>query len=307
MFDVTSRITYKNVPNWHRDLTRVCEDIPIVICGNRADIKDRKVKPKQITFHRRKNLQYFDLHSQRKSVWNLGRPFLHLARKLSGDDNLHFVELPIPLEGNGNALVARDLSEQNVLDKLVTAHNNGDHVMVQICYDFIDWQAPTWKSKSACLDFFLEMVQVAQTSPETWKRRFRNRITTPAVPSPDGNCKSIVPSLAYLCMKMAPWDWSVAPRDWSLGLEILDKIVELHCRGAKKETLSPYFQLISSKRQTCKEMLEDDNFWLQLRNVCKDNPLLWDLSVENLLCLPELELLRIHVPDDDDEDDDEDL
>jgi GTPase SAR1 family protein len=30
MFDVTSRITYKNVPNWHRDLTRVCENIPIV-------------------------------------------------------------------------------------------------------------------------------------------------------------------------------------------------------------------------------------------------------------------------------------
>ena len=25
MFDVTSRITYKNVPNWHRDLERVCD------------------------------------------------------------------------------------------------------------------------------------------------------------------------------------------------------------------------------------------------------------------------------------------
>ena len=32
MFDVTSRITYKNVPNWHRDLERVCENIPIVLC-----------------------------------------------------------------------------------------------------------------------------------------------------------------------------------------------------------------------------------------------------------------------------------
>ncbi|CAN0345427.1 unnamed protein product, partial [Ectocarpus sp. 13 AM-2016] len=36
MFDVTSRITYKNVPNWHRDLTRVCEHIPIVLCGNKV-------------------------------------------------------------------------------------------------------------------------------------------------------------------------------------------------------------------------------------------------------------------------------
>jgi GTP-binding nuclear protein Ran len=41
MFDVTSRITYKNVPNWHRDLTRVCENIPIVLCGNKVEIKVR--------------------------------------------------------------------------------------------------------------------------------------------------------------------------------------------------------------------------------------------------------------------------
>ena len=57
MFDVTSRVTYKNVPNWHRDLVRVCEGIPIVLCGNKVDIKDRKVKAKSITFHRKRNLQ----------------------------------------------------------------------------------------------------------------------------------------------------------------------------------------------------------------------------------------------------------
>jgi len=57
MFDVTARITYKNVPNWHRDLVRVCENIPIVLCGNKCDVKDRKVKAKSIVFHRKKNLQ----------------------------------------------------------------------------------------------------------------------------------------------------------------------------------------------------------------------------------------------------------
>lgn len=62
MFDVTSRVTYKNVPNWHRDLVRVCENIPIVLCGNKVDIKDRKVKAKTITFHRKKNLQVLKLH-----------------------------------------------------------------------------------------------------------------------------------------------------------------------------------------------------------------------------------------------------
>lgn len=52
MFDVTGRITYKNVPVWFRDLMRVCENIPIVLVGNKVDVKERKVKVKQINFHR---------------------------------------------------------------------------------------------------------------------------------------------------------------------------------------------------------------------------------------------------------------
>ncbi|WP_411025011.1 hypothetical protein, partial [Salmonella sp. s54836] len=92
MFDVTSRVTYKNVPNWHRDLVRVCENIPIVLCGNKVDIKDRKVKPKNITFHRKKNLQYYDISA--KSNYNFEKPFLYLARKLVGDPNLEYVEAP---------------------------------------------------------------------------------------------------------------------------------------------------------------------------------------------------------------------
>ena len=49
MFDVTSRVTYKKVPNWHRDLVRVCENTPIMLCGNKVDIKDRKVKANQLS------------------------------------------------------------------------------------------------------------------------------------------------------------------------------------------------------------------------------------------------------------------
>lgn len=92
MFDVTSRITYKNVPNWHRDLTRVCENIPVVLCGNKVEIKDRKVKAKQITFHRKKNLQYYDISA--KSNYNFEKPFLWLARKLAADNQIQFVEAP---------------------------------------------------------------------------------------------------------------------------------------------------------------------------------------------------------------------
>lgn len=93
MFDVTSRITYKSVSVWHRDLTRVCENIPIVLCGNKVDVKDRKVKPKHIVFHRKKpNIQYYDISA--KSNYNFEKPFLWITRKLTGNQNVKFVAEP---------------------------------------------------------------------------------------------------------------------------------------------------------------------------------------------------------------------
>jgi GTP-binding nuclear protein Ran len=90
MFDVTSRITYKSVPNWYRDLTRVCENIPIVLCGNKVEMKDRKVKAKQITFHRKKNIQYYEISA--KTNHNFEKPFLYLTKKLTGRENIEFVQ-----------------------------------------------------------------------------------------------------------------------------------------------------------------------------------------------------------------------
>jgi GTP-binding nuclear protein Ran len=92
MFDVTARTTYKHVPNWYRDLTRVCDNIPICLVGNKVDIKDRKVKARQVVFHRKRNLPYYDISA--KSNFNYEKPFLWLARKLVGRDDLVFTEAP---------------------------------------------------------------------------------------------------------------------------------------------------------------------------------------------------------------------
>jgi GTP-binding nuclear protein Ran len=88
MFDVTSRATYKNVPNWHRDIVRVCDNIPMVLVGNKVDCFDRQVKAKMITFHRKKNLQYYDVSA--KSNYNFEKPFLWLAKRMANDPNLVF-------------------------------------------------------------------------------------------------------------------------------------------------------------------------------------------------------------------------
>merc|ERR1712070_198629 len=74
MFDVTSRITYKNIPVWHRDVVRVCDCIPVVICGNKVDIKERQVCPKNVCFHRRKSIKYIEISA--KTNYNYEKPFL---------------------------------------------------------------------------------------------------------------------------------------------------------------------------------------------------------------------------------------
>jgi len=63
-----------------------------VLVGNKVDCKDRKVKPKDIVFHRKKNLQYYDISA--KSNYNFEKPFLYIIRKLTGNMECHFVEAP---------------------------------------------------------------------------------------------------------------------------------------------------------------------------------------------------------------------
>lgn len=115
LFDVTARVTYKNVPNWHRDLVRVCELIPICLCGNKVDMKDRAVKPKAITFHRKKNLQYYDISA--KSNYNYEKPFLWLARKLSGEKDLEFAAMPALAPPEAEMNVERMMEAQRQLDE----------------------------------------------------------------------------------------------------------------------------------------------------------------------------------------------
>lgn len=54
--------------------------------------KERKVKTGAVTFHRKKNLQYFEISA--KSNYNFEKPFLWLARKLVGNPSLDFVAAP---------------------------------------------------------------------------------------------------------------------------------------------------------------------------------------------------------------------
>jgi len=75
LFDVTCRLSYKNVPNWYRDVQRVCGNIPLALVGSNIEVKDRQIKANQITFHKKKKIPYYDAPRS-----NFEEPFLLFAR-----------------------------------------------------------------------------------------------------------------------------------------------------------------------------------------------------------------------------------
>merc|ERR1712224_24921 len=88
MFDVTSKITYQSVPNWCRDIQRVCKKVPIVLIGNKVDVREQQIKNRGIRFHGRRSLQYFDMSA--KTMYNFEKPFLSLIRTLLRAPELEF-------------------------------------------------------------------------------------------------------------------------------------------------------------------------------------------------------------------------
>ncbi|OXB70746.1 UNVERIFIED_CONTAM: hypothetical protein H355_003781 [Colinus virginianus] len=55
----------------------------------KVDVKDRQVKARQIQFHRKRNLQYYDISA--RSNYNFEKPFLWLARRLTNQPTLSFI------------------------------------------------------------------------------------------------------------------------------------------------------------------------------------------------------------------------
>lgn len=94
VFDLTSKITYKDLIYHHQNLRHSCPTIPIVICGNKIDCKET-FPAEDILFPRKRNLQYYDISA--KSNYNFEKPFLYLLRKLMGDEQLVFREFPEPM------------------------------------------------------------------------------------------------------------------------------------------------------------------------------------------------------------------
>lgn len=81
MFDVGSIPSYKNVEMWHQKLVeRYGKDILLVLCGNKVDTRERKVRPKFITIHHKFDIPYYDVSA--KTMVNVEKPFMYFVNRL---------------------------------------------------------------------------------------------------------------------------------------------------------------------------------------------------------------------------------
>ncbi len=91
MFDLTNSRTFKKIDYWYNIAKKYTNNI--VLCGNKTDIKFRKIKPKQIKqYIENKNIKYYNISAI--SNFNIELPFLYLTQQLLGDNNLEFVNRP---------------------------------------------------------------------------------------------------------------------------------------------------------------------------------------------------------------------
>ncbi|PLB45842.1 P-loop containing nucleoside triphosphate hydrolase protein [Aspergillus steynii IBT 23096] len=90
MFDVSRRKTWESVVGWYRELVSVNQkDIPVVVCGNKVDDREREVMPEDISWpDEMSGVQYCE--TSVKTVLNIDEPFLWLTRTLLGDQTLEW-------------------------------------------------------------------------------------------------------------------------------------------------------------------------------------------------------------------------
>lgn len=90
-FDVTNSLSYVNADKWIREFKKVNPNAPIVLVGNKVDLRDREVLPQHISLHEKYGIQYYDISC--KSNYNYEKPFLYLLRMLQEDQSLCFTDI----------------------------------------------------------------------------------------------------------------------------------------------------------------------------------------------------------------------
>lgn len=88
VFSVIESYTYDSIHFWGALIRNVAPDIPTVLCGNKVDAMYREVEYNMVNYPADFGLTYYEIST--RSDYQLDKPFIDLARQLTGHDDLWF-------------------------------------------------------------------------------------------------------------------------------------------------------------------------------------------------------------------------
>lgn len=90
MFDLTSLETYKLAKERVHNILLAMPKLPLVLCGNKVDLRDRQLKLEEIDVHLKsksgRKILYYDISV--KSNYNFQKPLLFLLRQITNQSDL---------------------------------------------------------------------------------------------------------------------------------------------------------------------------------------------------------------------------
>lgn len=124
MFDLGSRFSADHINKWMSSIKNVVPNATFVICGNKSDLPDKKVDVTTLLTTEK----LYCVSS--KTAFRYEAPFLHLAKQLSGHEDLEFVEML-------NTLNTK-IPEVKPTKKTVTLMSNPNGGVIRVTHEFFD-------------------------------------------------------------------------------------------------------------------------------------------------------------------------
>lgn len=91
MFNLTSIFTFKHIEFWIQTFKRVVPNAPVILCGNKCDMKNKKVTHEMIRnfMHKNPEIPYFEISA--KSMYQYDKPFFEILKNLTGHEDLNWI------------------------------------------------------------------------------------------------------------------------------------------------------------------------------------------------------------------------
>lgn len=191
MYDTTSRVTFKNVSNWLKDVRRVTPEIPVVMVGTKVDLKEKRIKPTDIMkFAARKGIMFTEISSRAR--YNVVAPIQMLVEALIGREpisfrTLNYVTEPLPHvmtpaqweEARKNLCEEQRQAKQEFVDDLDWEEDVCTEEQIEKLEQMELKYIPRTVSPEKLLRsklYFREYLQCIQSQTQNWSPRLRDSI-----------------------------------------------------------------------------------------------------------------------------------